>query len=431
MDQPVFDMTQILTANVLQQIPDAFYEATGLATGIHNTGGELVTTIPRPEFCGFCRNMFFSREGHRRCIHSNFTGESKAFRIGGTYIYHCHAGLIDVAAPIVVNGNHIGSVTCGQILVDPLTDAYRERVWRSLASFPREFRDMQMKALENVQVFPLKRVRGLAQLLSHIANNIVNLIISNMKEKEINQQNLRILDEVKARAVLEQQIKNAQLSVKDAELKALQAQINPHFLYNTLDSIQWLAVLRGADDIQKTIQALGQLLRHSLDRKSPVVSVRREMEQVRNYLFIQKMRYGEKLAYVINIQPEVLEFQLPKIVLQPLVENAILHGVEPREGSGSVRIEGWLAEPDRAIIEVIDDGVGIDGDVLARFNSFRQAGAHQPGWEEEGSPHRLGLMNVHKRLVYYFGDDCGLSIEKGPRAGTRVSMIVPRQMRQG
>jgi sensor histidine kinase YesM len=368
--------------------------------------------------------MFFSKEGHRRCVRSNSLGERRSFEIGGPYIYHCHAGLVDVSAPIIVNGSHVGSVSCGQLLLDPLTDAYRERVRRRLAPFPEEFRQLQLRALEEVQVLPLKRVRGLAQLLSVVANNIVNLIISNTRQMEINLQNAKLLDEIKARSLLEKEIKNAQLSLKEAELKALQAQINPHFLYNTLDSIQWLAVLRGAEDIQKTIQCLGQLLRHSLDRRSVIVNVAKELEQIRNYLFIQKMRYGDKLSYRINLEPGVLDFELPKLVLQPIVENAILHGVEPKAGCGSLSIEGWLAKGEEAVIDITDDGVGMEEQALAGLRATLGSGV------EGGAAQHLGLANVHRRLQHFFGEEYGLEVSSRPGGGSTVRMRLPRTPRK-
>ncbi len=424
MGQAIADITRIVNTSILQQLPDAYFQATGLATGIHNLGGELITSIPKENFCSFCRNMFFTKEGHRRCVRSNSFGERRSFEIGGPYIYHCHAGLVDVSAPIIVNGSHVGSVSCGQILLEPLTDAYRDRVRRRLAPFPEDFRQLQLRALEEVPVLPLKRVRGLGQLLSVVANNIVNLIISNTREKEISAQTAKLLDETKARSLLEKEIKNAQLSLKEAELKALQAQINPHFLYNTLDSIQWLAVLRGAEDIQKTIQCLGQLLRHSLDRRSVIVNVAKELEQIRSYLFIQKMRYGDKLSYRINLEPGVLDFELPKLVLQPVVENAILHGVEPKAGSGNVSIEGWLAKGDQAIIDITDDGVGMAKQALSRLKATLSSEA------EDGAAQHLGLANVHRRLQHFFGEEFGLDVSSRAGAGSTVRIRIPRVSRK-
>ncbi|UCF96272.1 MAG: PocR ligand-binding domain-containing protein [Spirochaetaceae bacterium] len=419
------DLIQIVTTSVLQELPDAYYEATGLATGIHDLNGELITSIPKYCFTKFCRNMFFSKEGHRKCRQCNSKADKKAFELGGPYIYHCHAGLIDVAAPIIVGGYHVGTVACGQILLQQLNDPYRERVRRKLSDFPSRFIETQMEALEEVPVIPLKRVRGFARLLWAVANNVVYLINNNIKEKRLNIENIKLISEIKARLQLEKDIHAAKLQVKEAELKSLQAQINPHFLYNTLDSIQWLAVLHGADDIQRMIQNLSQVLHHSLDRKNLITSVRDELEQIRSYLMIQRTRYGDKISYFINVEPDVLDFRLPKLVLQPLVENAILHGLEPKSSPGKVWINGWLSTPEEAVIEVGDDGVGIDSDHEDLLIS-QMTSAPATLDQDSLSHHRLGLLNVHRRLIQSFGERCGLRIEGNGSGGTIVNFRIPR-----
>ena len=419
------DLIQIVTTSVLQELPDAYYEATGLATGIHDLNGELITSIPKYCFTKFCRNMYFSREGHRKCRQCNSDADKKAFELGGPYIYHCHAGLIDVAAPIIVGGYHVGTVACGQILLQQLNDPYRARVRRKLSDFPRSFIETQMEALEEVSVIPLKRVRGFARLLWAVANNVVTLINNNIKEKRLNIENVKLISEIRARLQLEKDIHAAKLQVKEAELKSLQAQINPHFLYNTLDSIQWLAVLHGAEDIQRMIHNLSQVLHHSLDRKNLVASVRDELEQIKSYLMIQRTRYGDKISYFINVEPDVLDFRLPKLVLQPLVENAILHGLEPKPSPGKIWINGWLSTPEEAVIEVGDDGVGIDSDCEDLLVSQMSSTATNPD-QESLSHHKLGLLNVHRRLIQSFGERFGLRIEGNGGVGTIVNFRIPR-----
>ena len=418
MSSDFVDISRIVNASILQEIPEAFYEATGISPGIHDLNGELVTVTPRGSFCDFCRIMYFSPQGHKHCRKSNICGARRAFQLRTPHIYHCHANLVDVSAPIIVNGHHAGAVTCGQVLLEPLTDAYRERVQRRLIDFPVEMQRKLMKALESVRVVPLRRLRGVAQLLFAVANNIVDLANRNIQEKELNVHNVRAIDEMRTRALLEQEIKNAQLNLKDAELQALQAQINPHFLYNTLDSIQWLAALHGVEDIRQAVYALGQLLRHSLDRRSEVVTIRREIEQVRNYLSIQKLRYQEKLSIRINVEEEVMDFLVPKLVLQPLVENAILHGVEPSLTGGTVWIDGWLKSEDEAVLEVIDDGVGIPAELQERIT-----GALADSGSKESF---LGLLNVHQRLIHFIGKSYGLQLMANRDGRTCARMSIRR-----
>jgi len=425
------DITRIVNSSILQTFPDAFYKATGFATGIHNPAGELITSIPKDNFCSFCKNMFFSHEGHKRCLLSNMRGDRIAFETSKPYIYHCHAGLIDVAAPIIVNGTHVGSITFGQLMIKKLDDRYRARVRNKLAAFPQKFQEKQLMALERVPVVPLQQVQGLAQLLFAIANNIVNLIISNIKEKELNIKNTKLINEIKANLLLEKEIKNAQLQLKEVELKALQAQINPHFLYNTLDSIQWLAVLHGVDDIQQMTVALGKLLRYSLDRERNIVSVRKELEKVENYLIIQKFRYGEKFSYHLNIETEVLEFRIPKLLLQPLVENAIQHGLEPKPLAGNIWINGWLEGDEQAVIEVADDGVGMSEDFQnTLMESLFNARKENEVKIEADSHKQIGLENVNKRLIYNFGESSSLKIKSRINQGTVIRFRIPRHFRK-
>lgn len=423
------DITGIVNTSILQKLPDAFFEATGLATGIQGLNGELITSIPKENFCPFCRNMYFSREGHRRCLKSNTDGARHAFEIPGPYIYHCYNGLIDVAAPIIVNGRHVGAITCGQILLKKPDDLYRNRVRKLLAGLPEKIRERQIAALDGVTVLPLKRVRGLAQLLYALANNTVNLIVSNIKQMEINTQHVKLIDEIRATSLLEKEIQNAQLRLKEAELKALQAQISPHFLYNTLDSIQWLAVMHDNKDIQQMTYALGQLLRHSLDQRKSVTTVNAEIEQIRNYLWIQSIRYGAKLTFQIAVEPEILDFRLPKLVLQPLVENAITHGLEPMPTAGEIRISGWLEGNNQAVVEVKDDGVGLPPGFRLDPNDASAPGVDAAERRESVNHHRMGLANINKRLIYCFGDEYGLEFPAVKGRGTVVRFRIPRGFR--
>ncbi len=422
------DISRIVNTDILQDLLDAFYEATGLPVGVHNQKGELIRTTPKEDFTEFCRIMYFSRQGHKRCRHSDSCGAVLSFEHEKPFIYHCHADLIDVSAPIAVNGEYVGSVACGQCLVQPLSDAYRLRVRRRLVDLPGELQNRLMKAIEKAPIIPLPRLQGIARLLSAIANNIVNLILSNIREKELSMQSEKILSETKARAFLEKEMRNAQLQLKEAELKAMQAQINPHFLYNTLDSIQWLAVLHDVEDIRQSIFALGQLLRHSLDRKSMFVTVRREIDQVQNYLLIQKLRYQEKLSVHLNIEEEVMECQVPKLILQPVVENAIVHGLEPKSEKGNIWIDGWAKNEDEAVIEIIDDGVGIPAATRVRIEQALKDAAVKPEeLENQAGHHSIGLANVHKRLSHIYGEKYGVELDFSMNNRTCVRIRVPRR----
>lgn len=204
---------------------------------------------------------------------------------------------------------------------------------------------------------------------------------------------------------------------RKAELRALQAQINPHFLYNTLNAITWQAAASGDEKICTLSHALGRFFRISLSRGAEVIPLRDEIDHVRSYLQIQQIRYGERLRYTIDAAPELMDMPIIKLVLQPLVENAIYHGIKYKENGGSivvsVRREGGFA-----VFTVEDDGAGIARERLDVINDeLRRVISRQA----EG----YGIFNVNERLHLYYGGDCGLHYDSEVGVGTRVTFSVP------
>lgn len=188
--------------------------------------------------------------------------------------------------------------------------------------------------------------------------------------------------------------------LKDAEFEALKAQVNPHFLYNILESINWMARMRHCDDISDMIMTLGKFLRYSISTKGDIVTIAEDMKQVGNYLKLQKMRYGDKFTVKIHIDEEIYDNKILKLLVQPIVENAIVHGIEPKMGNGLIIINGYRDE-NNICIDIMDDGVGMN-------NSSKSTG--------EG----LGMNNVDKRIKIHYGEEYGLSV------GTQYEMTCVR-----
>jgi two-component system sensor histidine kinase YesM len=202
-----------------------------------------------------------------------------------------------------------------------------------------------------------------------------------------------------------------------AELELLQAQINPHFLYNTLDSIGILAESGRSEDAVKMVSSLSVFFRNSLSKGRDIISLRAERDQVAGYLTIQQIRYSDILKYEILIPEELLGYMTPKLILQPLVENALYHGIKNKRGPGSITITGEL-EGDDILLKVCDNGVGMTDE---------QVRALQTGVYEDRHT-GLGLVNVHKRVKLYCGEDYGLSFESEAGVGTTVSILLPKTL---
>jgi two-component system sensor histidine kinase YesM len=210
-----------------------------------------------------------------------------------------------------------------------------------------------------------------------------------------------------------------QQSKREAELKILQEQIKPHFLYNTLDTIQWMAQEHGAADIVKVVGALTSLFRIGLSRGKEMIRVSDEMEHVRSYLIIQKTRYEDKFDFSVCMDDSVLSLLVLKLTLQPLVENAIYHGIKERRGHGSIKVEAGRRDG-MLVLRVADDGVGMSAETLA---SVRALLASLPA--EKGQKLGYGISNVNERIQLSFGKKYGLSFDSSPDLGTTVEILHP------
>lgn len=207
-----------------------------------------------------------------------------------------------------------------------------------------------------------------------------------------------------------------QLMKRDAELKSLQAQINPHFLYNTLETINWMARIHGVEDVGIMAKSLGDLMRATINGKDYVL-LRDEIASLQNYLQIQKYRYGEKLTTVIDMAPDTEALYLPKLIIQPMVENAIYHGIDPSFENGTIRVSSRRVGGELQIT-VTDDCVGMTPEAIAEALDMNRA-------PEEKEHHSIGLKNVIKRIKTLFGDEYGIEIHSELGEGTEVLIRLP------
>ncbi|MBT2291882.1 sensor histidine kinase [Paenibacillus albidus] len=227
----------------------------------------------------------------------------------------------------------------------------------------------------------------------------------------------------KIKRLLEQSIRE-QEQLQKAELRTLQAQINPHFLYNTLDSIVWMAEAGKNDRVIHLVKALSRFFRLSLNKGRDWISIQTELEHAQSYLIIQQMRYRDILDYEIDIQPELLNYPILKMTLQPLIENALYHGIKNKRGKGLIQIAGFRENETIVVLTVTDNGIGIAEEQLdfLRCQLARPLEAEEENHVDGG----FGLLNVHHRLRLYFGEGFGVQLESTEGEGTRVSIRIPK-----
>lgn len=210
----------------------------------------------------------------------------------------------------------------------------------------------------------------------------------------------------------------SKLKQQEAELKTLQAQIRPHFLYNTLNTICWEAEKKGDKEIADMVYSLSQVFRLSLNDGRDTFTLEQEVELVKNYLFLQKNRFRERFEFEITLDESIKDFTVPKLLLQPLAENAVIHGIEPLAGSGLISIRAF--RKDRTIVlEVQDNGVGITPERLQELHQRLARGSSISEEEENAGRSGFALSNVQERLALFFAG-ASLQIESVEGAGTRI-----------
>lgn len=259
-------------------------------------------------------------------------------------------------------------------------------------------------------------IKALENSVKKLENGVKDVDISISGSYEIQHLGKAIRSMVNQMHTLMDNIVEEQESKRKSELNALQAQINPHFLYNTLDSIVWMIENENYDGAIIMVTALARLFRISLSKGKNIITVRDEIEHARNYLTIQNIRYKNKFTYDIQVDENTLNFASIKLIIQPLIENAIYHGMEFMGGDGEILIKTYIKDND-LYIDVVDNGLGMEQDVADTLLTSESK------VEKKGSG--IGLKNVHERIQIYFGKDYGLKVYSEPDEGTTISIHMP------
>lgn len=264
-------------------------------------------------------------------------------------------------------------------------------------------------------------IKKLQDLTTTITKNDLQALVSQANVDEITELGMSFnIMTGKIRELLDSKVRE-QENLKKAELKALQAQINPHFLYNTLDTIVWMSEANQPGKVIEIVTALSSFFRIALSRGKDWIPIRQEIEHVRNYLHIQKIRYRDILDFKIEVDENILDGTILKLTLQPIVENALYHGIKNKRKGGTISVQARKASHNRILLGVQDDGVGFTPYKLAQIRAAFANNSDEILQSESG----FGLENVNKRIQLYYGKEYGLSVESQYQEGTRVTVAIP------
>jgi len=402
-----FELKELIDLKLFNDIQEGLSKVTGLAFVTVDYKGEPLTK--KTMFTDYCRARRKFETYKKACYLSDAHGGLEAAIRGKPYIYRCPGGLVDFAVPIVVRGQYLGAVLCGQVRCeeserfDDLNEFIKsDTKWKTNSELAEKY--------EQTLLVDYEKIVSIADLVHLVINQLVEKEAINIIQEELNRQSLQLALEKRARLEIEKEL-------KDAELKALKAQMNPHFMFNVLSSISNLALVEGAKQTEEMSYLFSYLLRYNIENGDKEVFLKEDLENIERYLKVQKIRFGDKLNYEIYVSEDIDIQKIPPFVIQTFVENAINHGIVPKEGPGTVTVEVILEKGD-VVIKVEDDGVGMSQRMLRKLFLINQD-------NYEGKSLGIGIQNTRKRLMNNFGEAYDVQIMSREHMGTTVIIRIP------
>ena len=317
----------VIDVKELQNLQDNWAKATNLAFVSVDCNGTPITKYSN--FTPFCEKLRKYDEFRERCHYCDACGGRKARRIGRAYAYICHAGLIDFAIPIMIKGQYVGAILAGQVTSNDLQDL------RRIAPATEGWKDNEelMELYKQVAVMPVEKILAVAQILCDSYNYSVEKQYASKVDAELREKDLKLIKEEKLRVEMEK-------ALREIELKALHYQINPHFLFNVLNTIGRLAFFENAKMTEDVVYAFSDMMRYILRKSTqPLSSLGDEIAYVVNYLKIQKIRLGSRLQYSVDVPEEYYTVKMPFLSVTTIVENSIKYAVENRASGGTIQVK--------------------------------------------------------------------------------------------
>lgn len=394
-------LEKLLDKEDISRIQSGLSDIVSFSVVTVNSDGTPISSLSN--FSEFCRLIRSSKKGMKGCIECDRNALHTSIKQGCSIIYNCHCGIKDCAVPIVVEGRVVGGVLGGQVLVResdrPLVDT---------AELSKRF-GIEKRKLDDA-VAELDVVTGEYLQKSLQFYGFLSEFIAEEGYKSLIQQ--RLAEETMERIRL-------QHIVTEQTLKRIQAQMNPHFLFNALNSIARTAMMEDAPETEQLIYDLSDYLRYTIKTQTDTVTIAQELDNLNHYLNIQKLRLGGRIAFDIHSDSSLNDCRIPSMTLQPLVENAIIHGLKDcaSDGKVSVTIRKRRGSRNRELEIIIEDnGCGMPRDIIDSLDS---------GSIEDNPDHGLGLANTQLRIKTMYGSNYGITVESSINSFTKLTITLP------
>ena len=390
------DLRKVITEEFQNELQDVFAHATGF--GVVFTDAEGNQIGHGENFCRFCNKINEMPEGADYCTLSNKNAIQLALERKKPSIYICHAGLVNIAIPLIYEGECVGAITAGQVLCAEKNVYPQDTITSSIDWLS----DPELAAYyQEIEVMSCQRIDATTTGLSNLTNAIVHKIVYAQMQEELARKSEALL-------IAENQL-------KQAKLDALQKQVTPHFIFNVLNSISRLLSLQEYTTAEQMLTSFAQMMRYSLSNLKSSVLLEDELNYIKNYLAIQNIRFGDCVDYQIECDPALHSLKIPFFSLQPLVENSIAHGLLTKPHGGRLLLS-CKQTPHGAVITVADNGIGIPAVRLDEITS----GLHKAN----DSPIHVGLKNSYKRFQLMFDQRFSFTMFSEPDIGTEITITI-------
>ncbi|WP_236860203.1 histidine kinase [Candidatus Formimonas warabiya] len=400
-----YHLAEIISPETMQEISKMFFNVVGINI-VFVDNRAVPISPPLGSFPNWCQSHFADRKYFFQCLHCFEAGLKNSYHNDRSKVYQGHCGLTLISAPLYARDN----VLLGCLITGPVqlmeaaslpggTDGPDENDRKNLSTIPKISGD---------------QFTAVAILISTLANYLTVSESLSRYQQELMSYQERLLQEIQKTVSLEKEITEYQLMLKQAELRELQAKMNPHFLFNALNVIARLAFAEGAVETERAVFALADVARYGIEGNIEMVFLKTELDHISSYLSIQQLRFGNRINVRIIVKKEHLNVKILPYTLQPLVDNAFKHGFESAPGKRRLLIKvDEDVQGNRLLVHIIDDGIGIE---TQRFTE-RDHWCHCPG---------SSLENIHQRLRRLFGDAYGLQLQGPPDIkGTQATLIMP------
>lgn len=395
--------SDLMSDSVLNDLLQSIYSISGLRISLSTCQGERILAL-HEYITPFCKLANESPVLHEICLRCTQHAGARAAERKAPFIYRCYAGLACAAIPVFAENTYVANLVTSGFRVEKEYMALLEQMC------PEESYRAPADVATSAPYLHYQRITDVASLLSVAARYIAEAGLRSRMEAELHQKRMELM--------AQQQIQlNTEKLLSQAEFKALQSQINPHFLFNTLNAISQLAILEGSSQTADAIFSLSALLRRSLKKNDTLPPLKEEVDNISEYLNIKKLLYRDRIRYVSQVDPGCLSLRVPLFTLQPLVENALLHGLEPKEEGGTLSLT-IRREDGFVVVRVEDDGLGCSQDFMEQIRTC-------PPDHIRSDLTGIGLGNVIRRLANHFGPDFRWSIDSAPGQGTRIALYLP------